>query len=64
MFKGVKVIEESFIGTAGAAQFLGKPQSWLHNNAEGLGMPRYRIGNQYRYLKSELTAWLKGELHV
>lgn len=53
--------DERFIGTAEAAAFLGKPQSWLHNNAERLGVPRYRVGNQYRHLRSELVAWVKGE---
>ena len=50
---------EPYVGTAEAARFLGKPRSWLFNNAERQGVPRYPIGNQWRYRLSELSAWLE-----
>lgn len=50
---------EPYVGTQAAADFLDKPRSWLFNNAERLGVPRYRIGNQWRFRLSELAAWME-----
>jgi predicted DNA-binding transcriptional regulator AlpA len=50
---------EPYVGTTDTAAFLGKPKSWLFNNAELLGVPRYRIGNQWRYRLSEIAAWME-----
>lgn len=55
---------ETFVGTAKTAAYLGKPQSWVHNNAERLGIPRYRVGNQYRFLLSEVQLWVKSGQNV
>lgn len=52
---------EPFVGTKEAAEFLGKPRSWLFNNAERLGVPRYQIGNQWRYRLSEVAAWVESQ---
>jgi excisionase family DNA binding protein len=49
---------EPWVGTDQVAEWLGKPSSWLYNNAERLGIPRVRIGNQYRYKLSQVDAWL------
>lgn len=49
---------ETFITTVEAAQHLGKPISWLYHEAEDRGVPRYKVGNQWRYLRSELDAWV------
>lgn len=50
---------ESFVTTEQVADFLGKPQTWIHNNAARAGIPRYKVGNQYRYRLSEVSAWVK-----
>jgi excisionase family DNA binding protein len=52
---------EAFTGTAEVAQFLGKPESWIYDNARRLGIPRYKIGNQYRYKLSEVESWMEGQ---
>jgi predicted DNA-binding transcriptional regulator AlpA len=52
---------EPYVSTQEVADFLGKPRSWLFNNAERYGVPRYRIGNQWRYLLSEVAAWLEAK---
>lgn len=49
---------ERWVTTTEVAEYLGKPQSWVFVNAERLGMPRRRIGNQYRYRLSEIDAWM------
>lgn len=51
---------EPFVTADVAANHLGKPVSWLYNNAERSGIPRYRIGNQWRYRLSEVDAWMEG----
>lgn len=51
---------ETWLTTEQVADHLGKPRSWLFNNAERLAIPRRRIGRQYRYKLSEVDAWLDG----
>lgn len=50
---------EPFVDTEELCKFLIKPASWVYNNAERLGIPRYRVGLQYRYRLSEVAAWLE-----
>ncbi len=50
---------EPFVGTEEVAAFLGKPPSWIYNRAERLGIPRYRVGLQFRYRLSEVAAWVE-----
>ena len=54
------VSTEAFVTTEDVAAFLGKPPSWLYNRADRLGIPRYRVGQQYRYRISEVAAWVQG----
>jgi hypothetical protein len=49
---------EPFVTTERVADFIGKPQSWIHNNAGRVGLPRYRVGKQYRYRLSEVATWV------
>ncbi len=51
--------QEPFATTEDVAEYLSKPASWVHNNAARLGLPRYRMGNQYRYRLSEIAAWVE-----
>lgn len=41
-----------------AAEYLRKPESWLYHEGERLGVPRYKIGNQWRYRFTELDEWI------
>ncbi len=41
-----------------AADYLGKPTSWLYHEARKHGIPRYKIGAQWRYRLVELDAWI------
>ncbi|MER7071021.1 helix-turn-helix domain-containing protein [Terrabacter sp. NPDC000476] len=50
---------EAFVTTEEVANFLGKPSSWLYNNAHKLHVPRYRVGTQLRYRLSEVAAWVE-----
>jgi len=43
------------------AEHIGKPMSWLHQNADRLGIPRTRLGNHYRYRLSDVDKWLAGQ---
>lgn len=51
---------EPFVGTREVAAFLGKPVSYVYEHAGRLGIPRYKLGNQWRYLLSEVEDWLRG----
>jgi len=51
-------MSESWVGTEQVAEHLGKPVSWLYQNAERLGIPRRRLGNHLRFRLSEVDAWL------
>lgn len=41
-----------------AADYLHKPVSWLYHEARKHGIPRYKIGAQWRYRLVELDAWI------
>jgi len=51
---------EAYATTEEVADFLNKPLSWLHHTAGPLGIPRRKIGNQWRYRLSEVEAWVEG----
>ncbi|WP_456825326.1 helix-turn-helix domain-containing protein [Cellulomonas sp. P5_E12] len=53
---------EPFVTAEDVAAYLDKPVSWIYNNAERQGMPRYRIGNQWRYRLSELDEWMRSSV--
>ena len=44
--------------SAAAASYLGHSRHWLMVNQARLGIPSYRVGKRYFFLKSELDAWL------
>jgi excisionase family DNA binding protein len=50
---------EPYVTTQEAAEFLNKPISWLYHEAEVQRIPRYKVGNQWRYKRSELDAWVR-----
>jgi len=54
-----RTIPEAFVSTEQVAEFLGKPVSWIFNNAARAGLPRYKVGNHYRYRLSEVAAWVE-----
>lgn len=54
-----KLTTEPWVTTEHVAEFLAKPESWVYNNAARVGIPRYKIGNQYRYRLSEVSAWVE-----
>jgi hypothetical protein len=49
---------ERWVGTAAIAEHIGKPISWVENNADRLRMPRVRLGKQWRYRISDVDTWL------
>ena len=53
--------KEKFVTTDEAAEYLHKPTSWLHNNAGRLRIPRYKVGNQWRYRLSEIAEWVEAQ---
>lgn len=52
---------EPYSTTAEVAVYLNKPESWVYDNAGPLGLPRYKLGKQYRYRLSEVAAWMDGK---
>jgi hypothetical protein len=52
---------EPWVTTDEVAAHLHKPVSWIHQNSERVGLPRRRLGNQFRWRLSEVDAWLSGQ---
>ncbi|MEI5672624.1 MULTISPECIES: helix-turn-helix domain-containing protein [unclassified Nocardioides] len=50
---------EPLATTAEVADYLNKPTSWVHDNAARLDLPRFKVGNQYRYRLSEIAEWVE-----
>lgn len=50
---------EGFATTEEVADFLNKPLTWVYGNAGPRGIPRYRVGNHWRYRLSEVAAWVE-----
>ena len=51
---------EGWVGHDEAAAHIGSKPAWLYENAEKLGIPRVRIGNQFRYKISAVDRWMAG----
>lgn len=51
---------ERWVTTVEVAEHIGKPPSWVYANAARVGLPRRRIGQHFRYLLSEVDAWIDG----
>jgi excisionase family DNA binding protein len=52
---------ERYATTEQVAEFLNKPLSWVHNNAGPRGIPRYKIGNHWRFKLSEVAGWVEAQ---
>ena len=50
---------ERWINLNEAATHLQVSKSFLYQKGEELGIPRVKLGNKYRYKKSDLDAWLQ-----
>jgi excisionase family DNA binding protein len=50
---------EPFADIDEVADFLRKKKSWIYSNAARTGLPRYRVGNQWRFRLSEVAAWVE-----
>lgn len=50
---------ERFATTEEVADFLKKPASWVYHNAGPRGIPRYKVGNHWRYRLSEVALWVE-----
>lgn len=48
--------------TEEAAAYLGKSTAWLRNYAKQYGVPRVRLGQQWRYRATDLDRWLEAGL--
>lgn len=45
-----------------AASYLGKSPSWLRGNHLRLGIPSFKVGNQLRFRKAQIDAWLDEQI--
>jgi excisionase family DNA binding protein len=50
---------EPFCTAAEVALLLGKPLSFVYQRQAELHIPRYKIGQSWRYRRSEIIEWLK-----
>lgn len=44
-----------------AAAHLNVSTSFLYQKGDSVGVPRYKIGNKFRYKLSELDAWVQAQ---
>ena len=44
-----------------AAAHLNVSASYLYQRGDSVGVPRYKIGNKFRYKRSELDAWVQSQ---
>lgn len=44
-----------------AAAHLNVSTSYLYQRGDLVGIPRYKIGNKFRYKLSELDSWVKSQ---
>lgn len=44
-----------------AAAHLNVSTSYLYQKGDTVGVPRYKIGNKFRYKLSELDAWVQSQ---
>lgn len=44
-----------------AAAHLNVSTSYLYQKGDTVGVPRYRIGNKFRYKLSEIDAWVQSQ---
>lgn len=49
---------EKLLTTEEVCRYLGKPRSWLYHEARNQRIPRYKIGNQWRYRADEVAEWV------
>lgn len=54
-----RAVVDGWMGTDQAAAYLGKSAAWLRNYARQYGIPRVRLGQQWRYKAADLDLWLK-----
>ena len=49
---------------AETAEYIRKPASWLYQCANDSGIPRHRVptSHEWRYHRSEVDQWMRGEL--
>lgn len=52
---------ERWITLEEAAAHLQVSKSFLYQKGGSLGIPRVKIGTKYRYRRSELDSWVKGQ---
>lgn len=53
-----KDTQEPWVDTETVAEHIGKAPQWLRENGARVGIPRVRLGNQWRYKISEVDQWL------
>ena len=44
-----------------AAAHLNLSASYLYQKGDSVGIPRYKIGNKFRYKLSDLDAWVQAQ---
>ena len=50
-----------WISVKEAAAHLNLSTSYLYQKGDSVGIPRYKIGNKFRYKMSELDAWVQSQ---
>jgi excisionase family DNA binding protein len=55
---------ERWITLDEAAAYLQVSKSFLYQKGGLLGIPRAKVGTKYRYKRSELDAWVKGQVRA
>ncbi len=54
--------EFELMDTKIAGHYLGKSPTYVRNNYSRLGIKAYKVGNQLRFRKCDLDAWLESQV--
>lgn len=52
-------MKDRLLTTEEIAEYLAKPAAWLHQRGADVGIPRYKLGREWRYDLEEVKVWLK-----
>jgi excisionase family DNA binding protein len=52
---------EPYLTTEQVSAWIQRPTSWISQEAKAGRIPGHKIGRHWRFLRSELEAWIRGE---
>jgi len=54
---------ENLWNTEDVANFLGKSPQWVRENLVKLGIPTFKVGQQFRFFPSQVQKWAMDQIN-